>query len=331
VICCTSADEASKLNVAVASGFAAANASPISVNDSVNDAAANTVMSPASPGAEPVGASDVSLNVVQAVATVAKRSAAPASSELSLAERVCLGLIAQHVAHGWALGTLLAPDGEIGRIWSLSRPLTYRAIDGLVDKGLITRRGQAAGRGRDRVILAATPVGRRLAKRWLDEPVQHLRDVRTELLVKLQLRARIGLDNEPLLAAQQQVFDPTIDVLTSTHPDEDLVDLWRRESARSVRRFLDQALHPIGTPHTANADLQLSARNQLRGSITAIRHGDVMSTVNATLDDSQPVTAAITKDAATDLDLAPGDSVIVIIKSTEVIVARQGAIGPNRR
>ena len=111
---------------------------------------------------------------------------------------------------------MLAPDGEVGRIWSLNRPLTYRAIDGLVDKGLITRRGQAAGRGRDRVILAATPAGRRLAKRWLDEPVQHLRDVRTELLVKLHLRARIGLDNEPLLAAQQQVFAPTIDVLTST-------------------------------------------------------------------------------------------------------------------
>ena len=46
VICCTNAEEASKLNVAVASGFAAENASPTSVNDSVSDAAAKTVMSP---------------------------------------------------------------------------------------------------------------------------------------------------------------------------------------------------------------------------------------------------------------------------------------------
>ena len=44
----------------------------------------------------------------------------------------------------------------------------------------------------------------------------------------------------------RQLFDPTIDALTSTHPDDDLVDLWRRESARAVRRFLDQALHPPG-------------------------------------------------------------------------------------
>src|SRR5262245_54347342 len=214
--------------------------------------------------------------MMEVVAVGTRRPAARSPGDLPLAERVCLGLITQHVAHGWALGTLLAPDGEIGRVWSLSRPLTYRAIDGLVDKNLITRRGQAAGRGRDRVILAATPAGRRLAKRWLDEPVEHLRDVRTELLVKLQLRARSGLDNDPLLAAQQQVFNPTIDVLTSTRPEDDLVDLWRRESARAVRRFLDQALHPVAGSQASSVDLQLSARNQLRGSVTNIRHGDVM-------------------------------------------------------
>ena len=50
MICCTSADEASKLNVALASGLAAVNASPTSVNDSVSDAAANTVMSPSTAG-----------------------------------------------------------------------------------------------------------------------------------------------------------------------------------------------------------------------------------------------------------------------------------------
>ncbi len=46
-----------------------------------------------------------------------------------------------------------------------------------------------------------------------------------------------------------------------------------------------------------------------------------MSTVKAVLGDGQPLTAAITKDAAADLDLAPGDPVMLIIKSTEVIVA----------
>jgi PadR family transcriptional regulator AphA len=217
--------------------------------------------------------------------------------ELSLAERVCLTLIVQKVSHGWALGTMLARDGELGRIWTLSRPLTYRAIDGLVDKGLVTRTG-------------------------LDAPVEHLRDVRTELLVKLALRERAGLDNARLLAVQQERFAATIDALTSTHSDDDLVDLWRRENARAVRRFLDQALHPSPARDGSPPELRISARNQLHGTVTAVHHGEVMSTAKAVLGDGQVLTAAITKDAAADLDLAPGDAVVMIVKATEVIVAK---------
>src|SRR4029077_20078928 len=83
----------------------------------------------------------------------------PASSrvpEPSFAEQVCLVLITQGSTHGWAIGTLLAPDGDVGRIWTLSRPLTYRAIDGLVDKRLVSRRGHVSGRAAERVVLAAT-------------------------------------------------------------------------------------------------------------------------------------------------------------------------------
>jgi PadR family transcriptional regulator AphA len=242
--------------------------------------------------------------------------------EPSFAEHVCLTLIVQGVSHGWAVGSLLAPDGELGRIWTLSHPLTYRAVDGLVDKGLVTRRGVASGKGRDRVVLAATAAGRRVARGWLDAPVEHLRDVRTDLLLKLALRERAGLDNESLLAAQQEVFEPTIDVLTSTRRDADLIDLWRRESARAVRRFLDEALHPVAVSPPSRPEMRLSARNQLYGTVTAVQHGDVMSTVKAVLGDGQPLTAAITKDAAAELDFVPGDPVVVIVKSTEVMVAR---------
>ncbi len=245
------------------------------------------------------------------------------TTRLPFAEWVCLTLITQEVSYGWALGTMLAPDGELGRIWTLTRPLTYRAIDGLVDKGLVSRTGQASGRSRDRVLLAATPAGRRLVERWLDTPVEHLRDVRTELLVKLFLRNRVGLANDGLLTAQQRQFAPTIDALTSPSPDDDLVDVWRRESARAVRRFVEQALHPPTAPPPGQPQLRLSARNQLRATITQVHHGEVMATVSAALGDGQPVTAAITKDAVTDLDLAPGDAVVVIVKSTEVMLAKE--------
>ena len=68
--------------------------------------------------------------------------------------------------------------------------------------------------------------------------------------------------------------------------------------------------------------MRLSARNQLSGTVTAVQHGDVMSTIKAVLGDGQPLTAAITKDAAEDLDFTPGDPVVVIVKSTEVMVAK---------
>jgi molybdate transport system regulatory protein len=156
----------------------------------------------------------------------------------------------------------------------------------------------------------------------LDTPIEHLREVRTELLVKLALRRRAGLDSAELLAAQLARFEPAIAVLTSTRDDEDLVDVWRRESARAVRRFLEQALHPPFESPGGKPEMRLSARNQLRSTVTAVHHGEVMSTIKAMLGDGQPLTAAITKDAAQELDVAPGDVVLVVIKSTEVMVAK---------
>ena len=158
-----------------------------------------------------------------------------------MAEQVCLALVVEGVDHGWAVGALLAPDGELGRIWSLSRPLTYRALDQLVEGGLVRRVGREPGRGRARTVLAATPAGRRAARAWLETPVAHLRDVRTELLVKLELRRRAGLALAPLLDAQQEVFEPLVAALTAGRPPADPVALWRRESARAVARFLAAA------------------------------------------------------------------------------------------
>lgn len=244
-----------------------------------------------------------------------------AARPLTLAEHTCLALVAQRHAHGWAVGSALAPDGEVGRIWSLSRPLTYRALDALVERGLVRRRGASPGHGRDRTLLAATPAGRRAVTAWLDEPVHHLRDVRTELLVKLELRRRAGLDLEPLLLAQRAASDEQLAALTRAERSGDLVDLWRAESARAVRRFLEHVLRPPDDT-ARRTDLRLSARNQLRGTVTAVTHGEVMSTVKLELPDGQRITAAITRDAAEELDFAPGDDALAIVKSTEVMLAK---------
>ena len=69
--------------------------------------------------------------------------------------------------------------------------------------------------------------------------------------------------------------------------------------------------------------MRLSARNQLRGTVEAVEHGRVMSSVKVTLPDGQGITAAITREAAEELGLAPGEPVVVIIKATEVMLGRE--------
>ncbi|MSV89635.1 MAG: molybdenum-pterin-binding protein [Actinobacteria bacterium] len=68
--------------------------------------------------------------------------------------------------------------------------------------------------------------------------------------------------------------------------------------------------------------MRLSARNQLRARVTSVTHGDVLSTVKTILADGQRITAVITKESVSDLDIAPDDEVLVVIKSTEVMLAK---------
>jgi molybdate transport system regulatory protein len=69
--------------------------------------------------------------------------------------------------------------------------------------------------------------------------------------------------------------------------------------------------------------MQLSARNQLTATVDAVTHGEVMSTVKVNLPDGQTITAAITREAAVELGFAPGDPVTVVIKATEVMLAKE--------
>lgn len=172
---------------------------------------------------------------------------------LGLAQGACLSLVAIGHHHGWALVRELAPDGDIGRIWSLSRPLTYRTIDQLVDRGLVERAGTEPGSGPARAVLAITAEGARRARRWVVTPVEHLRDTRTELLVKLELGGRLGADRATFIRAQRAAFAPIIDSMAH-RPDQDLVDVWRGESSASVARFLDQAERFVTHPPSGTAD-----------------------------------------------------------------------------
>jgi molybdopterin-binding protein len=66
--------------------------------------------------------------------------------------------------------------------------------------------------------------------------------------------------------------------------------------------------------------MRLSTRNQLTGKVASIQHGSVMTIVKVTLDGGQTVTSTVTKEAVEDLGISVGSSVIVLVKSTEVML-----------
>ncbi|PZA06468.1 MULTISPECIES: molybdopterin-binding protein [unclassified Meiothermus] len=66
--------------------------------------------------------------------------------------------------------------------------------------------------------------------------------------------------------------------------------------------------------------MQISARNQLPGTVKSVKYGEVMAEVTVRVGEHE-IVSAITRTAAESLGLEPGKAVIVVIKSTEVMIA----------
>lgn len=67
--------------------------------------------------------------------------------------------------------------------------------------------------------------------------------------------------------------------------------------------------------------MQLSARNQLKGTITGILLGGVMAEVTVDVN-GQELVSVVTRKSAEGLGLKEGDTITVVIKATEVLLAR---------
>jgi molybdopterin-binding protein len=67
--------------------------------------------------------------------------------------------------------------------------------------------------------------------------------------------------------------------------------------------------------------MELSARNQLTGTVRSVKSGSVMAEISVDVEAGE-VTAAITDSSRERLNLAEGDRVTVVIKSTEVMIAK---------
>jgi DNA-binding PadR family transcriptional regulator len=173
--------------------------------------------------------------------------AVTADPPLSLGDWAVLALVSEAPTHGWPLVRALAADGEIGQIWTVRRAAVYRALDVLAAHGLIAATGsQASERGPSRTVFTATRRGKSAVRGWLAEPVDHVRDLRSALVLKLVLGRRVGVDQRDmlerqraLLAAIETSFAPQLEAATGT---DHLLLEFRLETTRAASRFVGRRL-----------------------------------------------------------------------------------------
>ena len=173
-------------------------------------------------------------------------------NERSLDVWAVLALLSEGETHGWTLVRALEAGGEVGQVWSVRRALVYRTVELALDAGLVERaRAEQGARGSPRVVLRLTAAGQRAVERWLAEPVTHVRDLHSALLLKLLCAERLGRDATPLLEAQRVILSDILDALRARRPRgtpaETTVRAFRLKTARAGLRFVEGELARLNT------------------------------------------------------------------------------------
>ena len=170
--------------------------------------------------------------------------ASPAVPDLSLTEWAVLALVRERSTHGFAIAKEFAPDGDLGQIWTVRRPIVYRSLGRLEMLGLVEQLDTEPGeRGPVRTRVQVTREGRAVVDRWLRLPAEHVRDLRTRLLLQFRLLDRRGIDLVPLAKAQLARLHPITASLRRqaemTPGFPGLLARWRYESAEAAVRVLE--------------------------------------------------------------------------------------------
>ena len=166
-------------------------------------------------------------------------------TELSVTEWAVLGILAEGTTHGFAIAREFTLAGSVGPIWTIPRPLVYRAISTLKDHDYAKPAGSSPGAaGPQRALLKISRSGQAALDKWLDEPIAHVRDARTHFIIKLLLLDRSHKSSALLVKRQREMLVPIIAGLESgLHGAEGfdaILRNWRLCSAQAFDVFLGQ-------------------------------------------------------------------------------------------
>ena len=104
-----------------------------------------------------------------------------------------------------------------------------------------------------------------------------------------------------------------------------LVAIVTSESAKKLglakgKKAVGLVKAPLVTVLTDAGNYKFSARNQLAGKVTKVTKGGVNSEVSISLPGGNVISAVVTNEAVSELQLAAGKSAIALIKASHVIL-----------
>ena len=114
-----------------------------------------------------------------------------------------LGLISAEPSHGYRLQQEFSESAPLGAVIRVEAPTLYAALKELAARELIVGREVAGGPRPARTVFELTAEGRETLEEWLAAPVERLREIRLDFLLKLFfLRPQRDDDARRLIDAQ---------------------------------------------------------------------------------------------------------------------------------
>lgn len=111
---------------------------------------------------------------------------------LSPAQYAVLGLLHEAPAHGYQLQRRFTGDGDLATVLPLEQASLYGTLKELAAHGLIRGVEVREGARPPKTVYEVTPDGARALDRWLKLPVERLRRIRLDFLLKVYFTRRRG-------------------------------------------------------------------------------------------------------------------------------------------
>ncbi|MGE0598619.1 MAG: PadR family transcriptional regulator [Dehalococcoidia bacterium] len=122
--------------------------------------------------------------------------------ELMPGEYAVLGLLQRQPMHGYEMARYFDRD-DLSEVCPIEQSLLYTYLRNIEERELVSWTEVRVGLRPPRKLYELTDSGREAIETWLDEPVQRLREIRLEFLLKLYFLHSMDREREQVLLARQ--------------------------------------------------------------------------------------------------------------------------------